>query len=156
MTRIAVPIDELHSPDALLRRIEAADLKAGDQILLLRKGAPNAFDAIAALALVFLVLARAFHAKQRLKSSLDAIDALEFTVKLEEKLFGGHATPEQLEASIREEFGIEVSRTELDPFDDDWSSFSLSSLDKAYGPGEPDYSASVVQEPNPNYGRSKP
>ena len=35
----------------------------------------------------------------------------------------------------------------------DWSSLSAMSLSKAYGVDEPEYTISLVKEPNPNYER---
>lgn len=153
MQSIDVRIDETLSADSLFERFVAAELKAGDHVRLSRTRAPSPFDAVAVLSLVFLALGRLARAKARNQALREKSESIVFTARLEEKLFGGHATPADLEESIRTEFGIHVSQSGPAPNDDGWSGFALDGLAGAYGADEPDYSASIIREPNPKYGR---
>lgn len=38
-----------------------------------------------------------------------------------------------------------------DTLREDWNQAAMANLARAYGPGEPDYSAAMIIEPNPEY-----
>ncbi|MCX7016176.1 MAG: hypothetical protein NTW86_27060 [Candidatus Sumerlaeota bacterium] len=49
-----------------------------------------------------------------------------------------------------------VTVAEAEPADDErreWLAFSAQSLQSAYGPSEPDYTADMIRESNPEYGK---
>lgn len=137
---------------SLQERLKAEGLQEGDHIKVALSPAEGAL-AIAALAILFLAVAHYFVERQRATESLKKAEDRAFLASLEQRLFGQYATLEDLERSIEEEFGVRVSRTSPDAERDDWHQLALEGMSGSYAAHEPDYSGSVVKEPNPNYGK---
>lgn len=137
MKTVEIDIDYTSSPAALEEEFRARNLQKGDRLHLISSKIDDTQLIKLAIAIVVLfVIYKRFE---------------EYSDNLLKNVFNNRTT-EDIERELKNEYNIELA---IDSKEDrelrQWRQFSQSTLVRAYGDAEPEYSEYMVKEPNPDY-----
>lgn len=143
MRIVKLPVHEMQSQWDVLAFLKREDLKQGDKLNILLKGKSQNLLTESLLFLLAVVLMTYFN-KQQDKRIADGERMLE-------DLFAKGA--EDLEKQLETAYGIEIEFVG-DPDaeeQEDWNRLAMQGLASSYAEDEPDYSDTILKEPNPDY-----
>ena len=140
MKTVEIDIDNTASPKALADEFRAKNLEKGDKLLLTSsKIDDNQLLKMAVIIVVLVAINKIFQ------------ERMEYSEDLLQNIFNSKSVSE-VEEGIKNVYDIwVVMEVKEDQESDNWRQFSQSQLIKAYSNIEPEYTESMVKEPNPDY-----
>lgn len=140
MKTVEIDIDNTPSPKALADEFRAQNLQKGDKLLLISSKIDD--TQLLKLAVIIVVLVAINKIFQ---------ERMEYSEELLQNIFNSKSVSE-VEEGIKNVYDIwVVMEVKEDQENDSWRQFSQSQLIKAYSDMEPEYTESMVKEPNPDY-----
>lgn len=130
---VDIDIDNTPSPEALVLEFKARGLQKGDRLLLISSKIDD--TQILRIAIFFITLVAIMRV---FKETVDVVSNMNTSIDIQKK--------------IKKIYDIELS-IDIREVDESlrWQQFSQSKLLKAYSDAEPEYTESMVKEPNPDY-----
>lgn len=141
MKTISIDIDNAVSLDELKDEFSKVNLQRGDSLhVVFSKSIESEIAILSVLVAILYIIQKQFE---------------DYSNDLLDQIFKGK-TVEDIERELMDEYDIElVIDSKEDQERRQWQQFSKSSLVKAYGEEEPEYTEDMVKEPNPEYNNKK-
>ena len=139
MKTVEIDIDNTSSPKALAEEFKSRDLQKGDRLRLLFSKNDTEFFKLALAIVALIAINRLLEART------------DYSARLLKHIYDAKKIND-IEKEIKNEYDIDLAIDyKEDTEQQNWRSFSQSKLAKAYGDVEPEYTANMVREPNPEY-----